>query len=315
MQIFIVLVGLVFIYWFISQLEWQQVSILLAKIDMGEIGIWLSINLLLFLLFCIRSWVIFRQIDNSIGFISLVKNRLVGFAVSYITPGPLVGGEPLQIYLLTKVDAIPSTSAVSALFIDRYVDFLANFTFVVCATFLLFWSAISTALSIAITAFFAAYLSVIIFYIKKIAVFSLLVSKVSLLNKFRLFFHKVETQVIDFLHKAKIACVKVFVLCVLIWGLTIYEMWFTLHALDLKPSLLDTLTVLLSLRLVLLAPFPGGIGVLESSQLWVIQYLGFDKNASAITALLVRGRDTFFTLCGLYYWKKYARFLKNSTRL
>lgn len=315
MQIFIVLVGFVFIYWFFSQLEWQQVSILLAKIDIGEMGIWMLINLVLFSLFCIRSWVIFRQIDNSIRFVSLVKNRLVGFAVSYITPGPLVGGEPLQIYLLTKIDNIPSASAVSALFIDRYVDFLASFTFVVCATFMLFWSTISTALSIAITVFFLAYLSVIIFYIKKIAVFSLLVSKVSFLGKFRLFFHKVEMQVIDFLHKAKTACLQVFVLCILIWGLTIYEIWFTLHALDLKPSILDALTVLLSLRLVLLAPFPGGIGILESSQLWVIQYLGFDKNASAITTLLVRGRDAFFTLCGLYYWKKYARFLKDSASL
>ena len=226
-----------------------------------------------------------------------------------------MGGEPLQIYLLTKVDKVPSDSAVSALFIDRYVDFLANFTFVVSATFILFWSTISTALSIAITAFFAAYLSVMVFYIKKIAVFSLLVSKVFILKRFQPFFYKVEMQIIDFLHKAKVACVQVFVLCVLIWGITIYEIWFTLYALDLNPSLLDTLTVLLSLRLVLLAPFPGGIGVLESSQMWVIQYLGFDKNASAITALLVRGRDAFFTLCGLHYWKKYTRFLKESTRL
>ena len=89
MQIFIFFIGLIFIYWFISQLEWQQVSIFLAKIDMGEMGIWVAINLLLFALFCVRSWVIFRQIHSSISFTSLAKNRLVGLPLATLLPAHL----------------------------------------------------------------------------------------------------------------------------------------------------------------------------------------------------------------------------------
>ncbi|BBM86942.1 lysylphosphatidylglycerol synthase transmembrane domain-containing protein [Candidatus Uabimicrobium amorphum] len=315
MQILIFIVGLSFIYWFISQLDWHQVSILLLKIDPGEMVIWISINLVIFLLFCTRTWLIFREIDRSIGFVSLAKNRLVGFAVSYITPGPLVGGEPLQVYLLKKVNNIPTASATSALFIDRYIDVLANFTFIVIATAMLFWDDISLILSLTIALFFFVYISVMIFYIKKITVISFLAKKIYFLQRFYSFFHLVETQIIAFLHQAKMACLQLFFLCILIWGMTIYEVWFILHALDLNPSVVDTITVLLSLRLVLLTPFPGGMGVLESSQMWVIQYLGFDKNASAITTLLVRSRDACFTICGLCYWKKFSRHLKERSRL
>ncbi|WP_372369507.1 lysylphosphatidylglycerol synthase transmembrane domain-containing protein [Candidatus Uabimicrobium sp. HlEnr_7] len=310
----ILMLGLSFITWFFYQLEWDKVLLFLAKIDLGEISILVAINLLLFFLFCLRWWIIFVRIDSNISFSNLVKNRLIGFAISYITPGPLVGGEPLQIFLLKKINNIPATHSVSALFIDRYVDFLANFTFVIFATCFLFWNDISTLLSLVLITVFSIYVSVIFFYIKKVAVFSYILEKIPYLQKIYRFLYEVELQVIEFFHSSTSAWWQIFALCITIWGITIFELWFTLYALDLEPSLIDVLTVLLTLRLVLLTPFPGGIGILETSQMWVVNYLGFNRNISAITTLLIRGRDASFTLCGLYHWQKYSQQFKNQKK-
>lgn len=304
----ILVIMLVFIGWFIWQVEWHRVPILLAKIDIGEITILVCTNVAIFLLFCVRWWVIFCGMKINIPLQSIIKNRLVGFAISYITPGPQLGGEPLQIHLLKTVNNVETVPATSSLFLERYVDFLANFSFLLFATlYLVLHDKLPNILLLLSLPIFVAYVSIIVFYVQQIPCFSIVLSKCQRLKKISSLVYEVEKNIIAFVVKAQHYCLILFILSMAIWLLTIYEMWFTLYSLDLVLSLTDTLMILVTLRIALLTPLPGSAGVLEYSQMWIISYLKFDHNISAITALFIRGRDACFTLLGLYYWRELSK--------
>ena len=76
-------------------------------------------------------WLILRAFGQRVPFFSVMGLRLAGFALSYFTPGPQVGGEPLQVFLLKKRHAIPTTAGVASVFLDKLFEILANFTFLV----------------------------------------------------------------------------------------------------------------------------------------------------------------------------------------
>ncbi len=67
--------------------------------------------------------------------------RAAGFAVSYLTPGPQVGGEPLQIALLSKRRGVPYRESTAVLLLDRTFELTGTFLFfAIAGSFLLFFS-------------------------------------------------------------------------------------------------------------------------------------------------------------------------------
>ena len=71
-----------------------------------------------------------------IRLLKLLAIRQAGQAVSFITPGPQFGGEPLQVYWLYKY-GLPLRKALLALGLDRFFELWVNFSVLLLAVLLL----------------------------------------------------------------------------------------------------------------------------------------------------------------------------------
>jgi len=86
-----------------------------------------SINILIYMLVTLRWWIIIRADRKTIAYLPLVLVRVAVFGVSYFTLGPQVGGEPLQVLYLQRKYGMTYTRATSIVIVDKLLEFLANF--------------------------------------------------------------------------------------------------------------------------------------------------------------------------------------------
>jgi uncharacterized protein (TIRG00374 family) len=108
---------------------WQR----LRSLTPGQIALLLAINLLVLSTFSLRWWLLLYAQGYRIPYVSLMGYRLATFAVSYFTPGPHFGGEPLQVYLVTARHKVPASASLAAVVLDKILEMLANFAFLSAA--------------------------------------------------------------------------------------------------------------------------------------------------------------------------------------
>jgi uncharacterized protein (TIRG00374 family) len=84
-----------------------------------------------------------------------------------------------------------------------------------------------------------------------------------------------------------------------VWVGMVYEYWLLTNFLGLRLSVIQSISALTAARLAFLTPLPGGLGVLEASQVLAMQTLGLDPSYGVSISLLIRLRDILFGLAGL----------------
>ncbi|MGL4650132.1 MAG: lysylphosphatidylglycerol synthase transmembrane domain-containing protein, partial [Caldilineaceae bacterium] len=76
-----------------------------------------------------RWWLILLGFDYRLPWHKVLRYRLTVFGLSYVTPGPQVGGEVLQIYYPAARHQVPTAVSLAAATVDKSLEFLGNFTF------------------------------------------------------------------------------------------------------------------------------------------------------------------------------------------
>ena len=103
----------------------------LSRLEPGQVLLLAAINVLVLLTFSLRWWLLLYAQGYVLPYLNLVGYRLATFAVSYFTPGPHFGGEPLQVYLVTARHGVPVSASLAAVVLDKILEMLANFAFLV----------------------------------------------------------------------------------------------------------------------------------------------------------------------------------------
>ena len=117
---------------------WAQLS----QLRLDEIALLIAANVLVLATFSARWWILLYAQGYALPYHKLMGYRLATFAVSYFTPGPHFGGEPLQVYLVTQRHGVPPAAALAAVVLDKLIELIFNFTFIVLgALFVLQWRA------------------------------------------------------------------------------------------------------------------------------------------------------------------------------
>jgi uncharacterized membrane protein YbhN (UPF0104 family) len=86
----------------------------------------------------------------------------------------------------------------------------------------------------------------------------------------------------------------------LVWATIFFEFWLMLQFLGVDVTAVQLLAIVIAGRIALLAPTPGALGALEASQVAVMQALGLGAAQGLALGLLIRSRDIFFALVGLW---------------
>jgi len=82
-----------------------------------------------------RWWIILHAQGYRIRFLLAVGYRVVSLGVSYFTPGPQFGGEPVQVYYLYNRHSIPVSSGIASFSLDKIIELLANFLFLLIGAY------------------------------------------------------------------------------------------------------------------------------------------------------------------------------------
>jgi hypothetical protein len=296
------------LWWALKDIDWSAVWAALSRLALWQIVILVSINIVVLFFFSIGWWLILRTQGWPIPLWRLTAYRVAAFGVSYFTPGPQFGGEPLQVFLLQRNHGLPGSSAVAAIALDRVLEVLINFLILAVGIILIGqWNLWPGSQGVALTGVGA--LSILIITWGWFTWHGHL-PLTRLLKRFPLkpeYFLRAITLVEDSERRVAEFCqtnpkiiLAVVLLSLFNWLLVLIEYWLGMYFLGLALSPQQLITAVTINRLAFLAPLPGGLGALEGSQVLAMTVLGLDPAIGVSEGLIIRARDVLTGLIGLW---------------
>ncbi len=294
----------------LRQLKWQQILLLIA------------VNGLILILLNGRWWIILRGHGQHIPFLSLFGYRLATFGVSYFTPGPHFGGEPLQVYLVEKEQQTPRVTAIAAMSLDKSLELLVNFTFLLGGVIIIIQQRTLGDLVRSEAVFIAGLLLLLpVGYLLAIWTHHAPLSWLMALGMHLPFWqrkprwfarfqhaqetiHSSEKETALFCRRAPLAVALALLVSIVAWMLMIGEFWLMISFLGISLSLVQLVTALTAARIAILLLLPGSIGALEASQAFAFGAMGLNPAIGIGASLLIRGRDIILGTIGLWWGSK-----------
>ncbi len=300
----------------------REIASVLGRLGFMQIMVLAAVNGLVVLALSGRWWAILRAQGYSINYLLLSAYRLAGFSVSYFTPGPQLGGEPLQIYLLQRRHGVPTTTAAASVVLDKTLELMSNFIVLSMGVLIIAWlrllpAKVSVVLVVASLGMLAVplVLFALLWTGRRPITWMLgrMPERVMLSPSFWRFKSAVaetEVRIRAFCRRGPLGLAGAAGFTLLSWSILLAEYWLALRFLDLPLSLFQTVAVITSARLAILLPFPGGLGVLEASQVLALRSLGYAAADGAGMGLVIRARDLLFGGVGLWLGLKMVRSLR-----
>jgi len=307
------LVSIALVAYVFAITPFEDIVEIIARLSITQIGLLVMLNLGIITLFGLRWWWLLRSQGHRLPYLAIMRYRLAAFGVSYFTPGPQFGGEPLQVYYLQKYHRLPAADALTSLSLDKLFELMANFTFlalgivyVVAGGYLDFRNSLSMLALIFILAGLPwGYLILLYFGIRPISGLNKGISAYwsdkTKLQRVTNTIEKSETQMARFCQSNIYTMVALMLLSGLVWLALVFEYWLALNFLGAHLSFGNTLVFITAARLAFLTPLPGGLGSLEISQVLAAGALGLGSEIGASIGLLIRLRDISFGLVGLLW--------------
>lgn len=299
----------ILLWWALRRVPLGQVWAALTMLSLGQIAVLVLVNAAILLLFGIRWWLILRMLGHPVPFLAIARYRLTGFSISYLTPGPQFGGEPLQVYWVIQRHGVATESAVASLALDKLFELLANFAFLglgiglVLNSGWIFPGAGWFPLALAIFALPAVYLALLWAGLAPLTWLAGLPARV--LGRPRsegavaAALIGAEVRMAGFVQQRPSAVILILVLSALVWLALLLEYALALSFLGLQMPLLEVIALLVAARLAFLTPLPAGLGALEAGLVYAMGVLGRDPAFGLSLSLLIRARDLISAGLGL----------------
>jgi uncharacterized protein (TIRG00374 family) len=292
----------------------------LSRLGGAQILALIAANGLVLLILSGRWWLMLQSQGYTIPYLVLVGYRVVVFGVNYFTPGPQLGGEPLQVYLVQRRHHVPAATAIASVTLDKLLELLSNFTFlaagVICILECQVWHDVAASPSILLGA------GLLLLPVGVLAALwagwhpisrlwqagSHLVPRAWLERRGWLaacqdISHAIresENQTTRLCRERPLTVVQALLVSALGWAAMIGEYWLALHFLGQSLTLAQTISALTAARIAFLMPLPAGLGALEASQVLALGALGVNPAVGISLSLLIRARDV--ALGGLGLW-------------
>lgn len=279
----------------------------LQQLQLWQIGILLAINSLIYALITLRWWIIVRAEAKAVPYFPMLAVRIAVFGVSYFTLGPQVGGEPLQVLYLQRKYGLTYTRATASVFMDKLLEFLANFFLLAVGLTAIFQAGIVSrngssslvSLSGLVILFLWPPLHIILM-MRGIHPISFILKKISN-KKFARFIFASEWMAGTFCRRhfsALLASIGVSLLAAI--GM-VSEYFLITSFLHINLLFSQTIAAWTAGWLAFLVPLPGGLGALEASQVFALGAFSISAASAISVTFLIRGRDLLIGGLGLLF--------------
>ncbi|MDP2777364.1 MAG: lysylphosphatidylglycerol synthase transmembrane domain-containing protein [Anaerolineales bacterium] len=273
----------------------------LKVLRISQFAIILLINALVIALMTARWWIILRAENPSMPFLPLVGYRLSVFGLSYFTPGPQVGGEPLQVLYLQRNHGLSFARATSAVIMDKLLEFLINFILIGIGA----WAIVRVGLipenGIRLNLSLIGLAVLLIWPVVHIILLYngiMPISRILLRQPFIQPDKKSIRLIIVAERMAAIFCRKHVRAMFLAIGASLFavlgivaEYYLMVSFLGMKINAIQVFAALTTMQVAFLMPLPGGLGALEASQVFALGAFGQPASAAISLTLLMRARD------------------------
>ncbi len=300
------------LWWAARDIEIASILNALRRLSLLQLVILTVVNLVVLLTLSGRWWVVLHGLGYKVNYLRLSGYRLAAFGLSYFTPGPQFGGEPLQIYMLRTRHEIPASTGTASVTLEKVIELVGNFTFLLVGLTLItrleFLEDQAGIGSIVMAVLLLGFPLVFLFVIARgKRPFSTLMrrmpeffrNRIPAWNRWQSGTHAVEVEMTIFFREKPVELIAAMAFSLLTWILLVAEYWLMLRFLDLRLPIDETIAVLTTARLAFLTPLPGGLGVLEAGQVFAFTRLGYSIAEGLSVGLLIRARDIAFGLVGL----------------
>ena len=315
------LLALVLLWLALRNVSWRETFQVLQQINLTKFLLLVSVNGLILLAMSARWWLFLRTQGHRIPYLTLFRYRLAAFGVSYFTPGPHFGGEPLQVYLVKQRHGIDDAASIAAVTLDKLIDLLFNFTFLAggLAYVLqrgLFEEQLSSS-GFAYALFLLALPMLLLFALNR-GWHPLSGTWRSVVKGWHRFSNKKdaehngkeshiwrvirssEDELIWLCRQRPRTMAAALAVSLGTWLLLVLEFWLATNVLGLGLSVGQALLVMVAARVAILLPLPAGLGALEAGLVLAMGTLGVSPAAGISLGILIRGRDVLVGLVGLW---------------
>jgi uncharacterized protein (TIRG00374 family) len=316
------LAGLALLIWVLHRVSLPESWALLRQLDGAAILVLILANGLVLLTLSGRWWLILRAQGHHMPYLTLAGYRLSAFGLSYFTPGPQFGGEPLQVILPERRHGVPRESAVAAVALDKSLELLVNFAFLAGGIALIVQQGLLSRASggPALVGSFLL-LALPVLFLTAIAAgrhpLSSLMNLASFLTipaswqtglqRWQRGLRNSEAQVTFLCRHHPRALVLALTISLISWLAMIAETWLALYLLGTPLAPIQVLAVLIAGRVSYLAAMPSGLGVLEASQVFMLGALGVNPAVGIGLSVLIRARDVILGSLGLFWGARQLR--------
>lgn len=308
---------LLLFWWLLRTVTIADLLPIFQRLTLGNIALLVLANLVVLITLCGRWWLFLNGAGYSLPFWRLLGYRVAAFAVSYFTPGPHLGGEPLQVYLVSKRHGVPPAVAIATVTLDKILELVINFLVLGAGlVFLLQQPQLATLLAPA-----TLYLAFALSLLPIVLLLALFASRHALvrwvtqppratrtgvpflakhLNRWLHIIEQSELRIMALWRSNPRLFVIACGISLLSWAALIGEFWYMTSVLGLALSFREAFTLLLAMRVAILLPMPAGLGAVEAGLTLVTTALGLPPATGLGLSLLIRLRDVSLGLIGLW---------------
>lgn len=295
-------------WWVLRTVPVEQIAAILVNLHGWQIFALMAINLGVIAVFSLRWWMLVGALGGSLPFFRAIGYHLAGFGVSYFTAGPQIGGEPLQVMLISQKHPVNLAAAVSSVFLDKVFQLLTSFTLLVFGSLWVFSRGIlgnvpSAGLLVGVGVLLTLPLLHLLALRRGIYPLSQLIKRLpgwSWLERVINLTAQSEELISRLLQTNLKIVITAVVLSVGGWLLMFGEYVLMLRFIGGSFTTPQVFLAFLASQLAFLAPLPGGLGALEASQVMVITSFGSSAAIGLSVSLLIRARDVLFGLLGIF---------------
>lgn len=291
--------------WTLWQLPLGSIVQSISALSTSQWLLWFAVNALLLGLGTQRWYGLIRMLNAKLNFANLLCIRQAGQAVSFITPGPQFGGEPLQILWLCRA-GVSLEKALLSLGLDRFYELAVNFSVLIIGLLLLIIlpnTPLSGAYHLsAISSFAMGAFALLAVGVLVVGAVRWSVAKWGAHPHVRKFKQTWQSLSGDFRlawQTQKLALINALLLSLISWVVLIAELVLLLKFVHVSFDPAGLVLILVAMRLALLLPIPGGVGTIEASVFWSFHVLNLPPSAAIGLIALMRLRDAILLLTGL----------------
>ena len=292
--------------------------------QIGSLGVAVFlVDILLIMLVGGLSWqIILRAYGHQLPFRDVLIIKIIGFAISYLTPSMYVGGEPVRVYLMGKKHGASMTRIGATVFVDKFLELGAGLFYVFLGSI---YTLISYTLPLQLfvllvlinAVFLGAAVLLLISFIFKTKPFSTVMNLFGKLKPLRKsvdaikpYIYKLENEVSSAFGKHRKSTLQAFLLNLSVGGFIFIKPALFFHFLHIAFSL-SQLSLLYALTHLLLALqfTPGALGIFELGEVGIFSIIGIQSEKALAYALMVRVADLLVVavaaVTGLHMGAKY----------